>query len=81
DRSFVQDIGTARDDGAIANAVINLGHSLKMQVIAEGVETVEQLDYLRARGCDEMQGYYFSRPLPAEDFARLVREKLDAPEK
>ncbi|MDP2785222.1 MAG: EAL domain-containing protein [Sulfurimicrobium sp.] len=73
DQSFVRDICADPDDAAIADAVISLGHSLKMQVIAEGVETVEQLDYLRAHGCDEFQGYYFSRPLPAEAFAELVR--------
>ncbi|MDP2829414.1 MAG: EAL domain-containing protein [Sulfuricellaceae bacterium] len=75
DQSFVRDICTDPDDAAIADAVISLGHSLKMQVIAEGVETLEQLDYLRAHGCDEMQGYYFSRPLPAEAFAELVRRQ------
>lgn len=74
DRSFIQDIGTPHDDGAIANAVISLGHSLKMQVIAEGVETVAQLNYLCAQGCDEMQGYYFSRPLPANEFIQLVKK-------
>ncbi len=73
DRSFICDICTDPDDEAIANAVISLGHSLKMQVIAEGVETLEQLEQLRAQGCDEIQGYYFSRPLPAEAFAELVR--------
>ncbi|MHB1292099.1 MAG: bifunctional diguanylate cyclase/phosphodiesterase [Sulfuricella sp.] len=76
DRSFVRDICIDPDDAAIANAVISLGHSMKMQVIAEGVETVEQLDHLRAQGCDEIQGYYFSRSLPAEAFAQLVRESL-----
>ncbi len=75
DQSFVRDICGDPDDAAIADAVISLGHSLKMQVIAEGVETVEQLDYLRAHGCDEFQGYYFSRPVPAETFAALVREQ------
>lgn len=76
DQSFIQDIGTSHDDGAIANAVISLGHSLKMQVIAEGVETSVQLDHLRTQGCDEIQGYYFSRPLPADAFAQLVKKKL-----
>ncbi len=76
DQSFVRDICSDTDDAAITDAVISLGHSLKMQVIAEGVETLEQLDYLRAHGCDEFQGYYFSRPLPAGEFARLVREEV-----
>lgn len=73
DRSFICDICTDPDDEAIANAVISLGHNLKMLVIAEGVETLEQLEQLRAQGCDEIQGYYFSRPLPAEAFAQLVK--------
>ena len=80
DQSFVRDICTDPDDGAIAHAVISLGHSLKMQVIAEGVETLEQLEHLRAQGCDEIQGYYFSRPLPAEAFAQLVRDDVAAVE-
>jgi EAL domain-containing protein (putative c-di-GMP-specific phosphodiesterase class I) len=77
DRSFVRDICIDPDDAAIANAVISLGHSMKMRVIAEGVETAEQLDHLRAQGCDEIQGYFFSRPLPAADFAKLIREKKE----
>jgi EAL domain-containing protein (putative c-di-GMP-specific phosphodiesterase class I) len=76
DQSFIREICTDPDDEAIANAVISLGHGLKMQVIAEGVETLEQLEHLRAQGCDEIQGYYFSRPLPAEDFAQLVKSSL-----
>ncbi|MDD5329763.1 MAG: EAL domain-containing protein [Sulfuricella sp.] len=76
DQSFVRDICTDPDNSAIANAIVSLGHSLKMQVIAEGVETEAQLAHLSAQGCDEIQGYYFSRPLPAEDFAALVRDGL-----
>jgi diguanylate cyclase (GGDEF)-like protein len=71
DRSFI----TALDDGpdTIVAAIISLGHSLGLKVIAEGVETADQLAYLAQRGCDEMQGYLFSRPLPADAFAALVR--------
>ncbi|MEW5942505.1 MAG: EAL domain-containing protein [Pseudomonadota bacterium] len=75
DRSFVQDICCDPDDSAIASAIISLGHSLNMQVIAEGVETEEQLRYLREEGCDKIQGYLFSRPLPADAFLRIVKEK------
>ena len=55
-------------------AIISLAHSLRLTVVAEGVETEEQLAFLRAQGCDTIQGYLFSRPLPAEAFARLLRE-------
>jgi len=72
DRSFVSDITHDANDAAIVDSIIALAHNLRLSVIAEGVETAEQLDYLRLQGCDEMQGYYFSRPLPAEDFARLL---------
>ena len=68
DKSFVQDITIDADDRAIVLAVINLARSLGMQTIAEGVETSGQLAYLRMQGCNEVQGYYFSKPLPANEF-------------
>ncbi len=74
DQSFVRDIITDPDSAAIAVTIISLAHSLRRRVVAEGVETEAQLDFLRRRRCDEMQGYHFSRPLPAEEFARLLRE-------
>lgn len=74
DRAFVRDITTDPDDALICKAVIGLAHNLKMSVIAEGVETEGQMNYLRQHHCDEMQGYYFSRPLPAEDFAALLAD-------
>lgn len=74
DRSFVRDITTDPDSAAIARAVIAMAHGLHLKVVAEGVETVGQLNYLLQNDCDEMQGYYFSRPVSAADFALLLRE-------
>ncbi|WP_338051185.1 EAL domain-containing protein [Propionivibrio soli] len=75
DQSFVRDIVGDPDDWAIATAVISMGHSLRLSVIAEGVEHAEQLEMLESQGCDEVQGYYFSAPLPAEGFAELLRQQ------
>ncbi|MCR4304672.1 MAG: GGDEF domain-containing phosphodiesterase, partial [Gallionella sp.] len=72
DRSFVRDITTNPDDATIARTVIAMAHSLRMMAVAEGVETREQMEFLRAHECDQMQGYYFSRPLTAEAFAQLL---------
>ncbi|MCK9374464.1 MAG: EAL domain-containing protein [Sulfuricurvum sp.] len=75
DQSFIREITDDSDDKAIVNAVISMAHSLGLQTIAEGVETVEQLDYLHKQGCDEIQGYYYSKPLLPDDFEIFVREK------
>ena len=69
DQSFVRGLGVDQSAEAIAAAVLTLGHSLGLRVIAEGVETPDQLRILRALGCDEMQGFLFSKPLSLEDFA------------
>jgi diguanylate cyclase (GGDEF)-like protein len=75
DRSFVMNITTDSDDAAITTAIIAMAHSLKLGVIAEGVESEDQQSFLRERACDAVQGYLFSRPVPAEEFIKLVREK------
>jgi diguanylate cyclase (GGDEF)-like protein/PAS domain S-box-containing protein len=72
DRSFVKDVGDDPDDEAIVKAIIAVAHSLKMTVIAEGAETKEQVAFLRDNDCDEIQGYYFSPPLPPENFTQLL---------
>ncbi len=76
DQSFVRQITAAGEDTAIVSAIIGMAQSLKLRVIAEGVETSSELDFLKAHGCDEAQGYYFSRPVPPEDFATLLRTGL-----
>ena len=82
DRSFVKDIVTDPGAATIATSVISLAHRMRVGVVAEGVETEAQAGYLRQNGCDEIQGYLFSKPLPAEEFAELVRqgETLPMPE-
>jgi diguanylate cyclase (GGDEF)-like protein len=79
DRTFIRDITTKPDDASIAMAIITLAHSLKLKVIAEGVETEAQLDFLRSQGCDEMQGYYFSHPLNIADCSLALREDRRLP--
>lgn len=76
DRSFVSDLTTNVSDATIAKAVISMAHSLNLRVIAEGVETKEQLLFLHGRACEEMQGYYFSAPISVEKMGRLIQENL-----
>jgi diguanylate cyclase (GGDEF)-like protein/PAS domain S-box-containing protein len=73
DRSFVSDIGASSDDETITSAIIALAHSLQLQVIAEGVETAAQLDFLKERACNEMQGYFFARPMPHDAIPALLQ--------
>ena len=79
DIAFVREVTSNPDDAAIVLAIINMAHSLKLQVIAEGVERDAQLAYLRRHGCDEMQGYYFSRPVPELEFEQMLSEGKSLP--
>ncbi len=76
DGAFVRDIdaGGDSDSGILAKAIISLGHSLRLKVVAEGAETCEQVEFLRTQLCDEVQGYYFGKPMPADEFARVLAE-------
>jgi EAL domain-containing protein (putative c-di-GMP-specific phosphodiesterase class I) len=76
DQSFVRGLPSDMDDAAITTAVLGMAKALKLKVIAEGVETREQLEFLRLWKCDEAQGYGFSKPLPTEDLDRFVRQKV-----
>jgi EAL domain-containing protein (putative c-di-GMP-specific phosphodiesterase class I) len=73
DRSFVRDLPDDTEDRAIAQAIISMGKALGMTIVAEGVETPEQQAFLRNHGCDEMQGFLLSRPVPPDQFADLLR--------
>jgi diguanylate cyclase (GGDEF)-like protein len=73
DRSFLSEITARSDDASIVGAIVSLAHNLRLKVVAEGVETVAQLDLLKTLGCDQYQGYQFSPPLPAAEFETLMR--------
>jgi diguanylate cyclase (GGDEF)-like protein/PAS domain S-box-containing protein len=81
DRAFIRHITTDSGEATIAKAIISLAHSLKLRVVAEGVETQAQLDFLREHACDEMQGYLFARPMSAADCARAMAEGRCLPER
>jgi diguanylate cyclase (GGDEF)-like protein/PAS domain S-box-containing protein len=74
DKSFIKGLTEDPNAQTIVNAIITMAHTLNIQVVAEGVETDEQLEFLRSHGCDEVQGYLFGRPVPAEEFMKLLRE-------
>jgi len=73
DRSFVNDIGVHADDEAIALAIISMAKSLNLKVVAEGVETERQMAFLRKHDCDQIQGYYFSKPISSDQLTAMVR--------
>jgi EAL domain-containing protein (putative c-di-GMP-specific phosphodiesterase class I) len=75
DQSFVRQISAGGDDATIVTAIIGMARNLKLRVIAEGVETIQELNFLQNNQCDEAQGYYFSRPVPAEQFAMLLENR------
>lgn len=79
DQSFVREVSANPEDQAIVTAIVQMAHSLGMTTIAEGVETAEQLAFLRERGCDEVQGFFYSRPLAPEVFETFAQERADAP--
>jgi EAL domain-containing protein (putative c-di-GMP-specific phosphodiesterase class I) len=72
DRSFIKDVTWNQDDGAIVRAIVALAHTLKLKIIAEGVEDAEQVAFLEALGCDQYQGYFFSRPVPAHEIPKMI---------
>jgi EAL domain-containing protein (putative c-di-GMP-specific phosphodiesterase class I) len=79
DMAFIRGITTNADDAAIVLAIIRMAQTLKLQVVAEGVETAAQLAYLRGHNCDQIQGYYFSRPLPLPELETLLLKKQNEP--
>ena len=79
DQSFIRQIAKAGHNASIVTAVIGMARNLKLRVVAEGVETLEELTFLRANQCDEAQGYYFSRPVPPAEFAKLLETGVPRP--
>jgi EAL domain-containing protein (putative c-di-GMP-specific phosphodiesterase class I) len=79
DRGFIAEIMTRPDDASIVRAIVSLAHSLRLKVVAEGVETNDQLNFLTALGCDQYQGFHYSPALQAQDFEGLLRTRGQAP--
>ncbi len=80
DRSFIRDLPENRDDASITRSIIAMAHNMKLEVVAEGVETVPQLDFLHAHGCDEIQGFLFSKPLGIDAFERFLGGHAEQPQ-
>ena len=80
DQSFVRDLGHDPEDSAIVRAIVQMAHSMRLVTIAEGVETQEMADLLRLFHCDEAQGYWLARPLPADELEAFVRARMPAPD-
>ena len=78
DRSFIRDVANVDADKALTEAIIAMGRTLSLTVVAQGVETREQAEFLRRNACDELQGFYFNKPVPAEQFGELLRTEWDA---
>jgi EAL domain-containing protein (putative c-di-GMP-specific phosphodiesterase class I) len=76
DRTFINNLMRSADDASIVRAIISLAHGLRLKVVAEGVETSDQVAFLHKLGCDQYQGFYFSRALPAAAFEKLMRAEL-----
>lgn len=79
DQSFVRQIAAPLGETSIVAAVISMGRSLNLRIVAEGVEKIEELAFLQTQKCDEAQGYYFSKPVPPEQFAALLRNGIQQP--
>jgi EAL domain-containing protein (putative c-di-GMP-specific phosphodiesterase class I) len=75
DQSFIREMTVESKDARLTSAIIEMGHSLGQKIIAEGVETEQQLEYLTHRGCDIIQGYFFSKPLPTQDMTNLLAKE------
>jgi EAL domain-containing protein (putative c-di-GMP-specific phosphodiesterase class I) len=78
DRSFISALTSSSEAAAVVQGIICLAHGLRLKVIAEGVETLEQMQFLRSYGCDQLQGFYLSPPLPAPAYEELVRAELES---
>lgn len=76
DKTFIDDINHLEENQIISNSIISLAHNMVMKVVAEGVESIEQVNYLKAQVCDIIQGYYYSKPLSAEEVSAFIKTFL-----